>query len=373
MILSCDVGSLPPRIDADVIRRGAKASKTVLSLLKSGDKSDPSKAFEDEVVGAFIDKLRAGIDIPNYPQFRDMNEMFFDLLRGPEKTSAGYLSTGGVRAESGASVPEVDALRGNASKIADSAGLDEFRLKVCVTGPYTLASFFQHRDAGLFDDLGRALAEIASKSMFKSKRGGVSLLFIDEPVLGFMNDPLLDYGSPARESLRRAWENICMVASSMNVRTGIHLHDTSDNLFWEVEHLNIVESHVNDPLYTSESTKSQLKKRDKFLKASIAATIFDDLIAGKIMETEKDANVQQRVGEKWSEIRRGLVDPLTFLEDSELMSKRLQRIIKSFGAEYVQYAGPECGLMSHPGYDCAMEYLRRVGDTVRKFNVERSS
>jgi len=73
-----------------------------------------------------------------------------------------------------------------------------------VTGPYTLASFFQGKNARLFEELGHGLAEIVSQSVYDSRHSGVALVCIDEPVIGFLNDPLLDYGSEGRESLRAA-------------------------------------------------------------------------------------------------------------------------------------------------------------------------
>ena len=372
MIATYDVGSLPLRIEASILRSGAKASQTLLPLLRASGEDDAFRLFEEEVVEAFADKVRAGIDVPNYPQFRDMNDMFFELIRGIEKTEAGYITLRTPSARPGASIPEVDTLRRNASKIRDLTGADKVRVKVCVTGPYTLASFFESKDAGLFEDLGRAVADIASRTMFDTRHAEVSFLCIDEPVFGFLNDPLLDYGSDGRDTLRKAWDGIYREATSKGVETGIHLHDTSDDLFWEVEHLNVVESHLDDPLYTSKGTGERLEETDKQLKASICGTIFDNLIVEKLRREGASGDLQQRVGETWSEIKRGRVDPYTFLEDPKMLHKRLKKLVDRFGFERVPYAGPECGLRSFPTYDCAMECLRRVSKTADTFNAEVS-
>lgn len=368
-MISSDVGSLPPRINSAILWSGARASQTLLPLLHERGGEDDFRLFEEEIVEVFADKLRAGIDIPNYPQFRDMNEMFLELIRGIEKTEAGYVTLHVPTARPGSSIPEVDALRRNASKIRDITGADRIRIKVCVTGPYTLASFFQGKDARLFEDLGRAVAEVASRSLFDTRNAEVSLLYIDEPVIGFLNDPLLDYGSAGRDALRRAWDGICREAKSREIETGIHLHDTSDDLFWEVDHLNIVESHVDDPLYTSEATRRRLEETDKRLKASITVTIFDRLIAEKLRREDSGGDLQQRVGEMWSEIRRGRVDPYAFLEDLDLLRRRLRRVVDRFGPERVAYVGPECGLRSFPTYDCALECLRRVSDAADMYDA----
>jgi len=369
MITTYDVGSLPPRIDASIIWSGARASQTLLPLLQASGEEDAFKLFEEEVVGAFSDKLQAGIDIPNYPQFRDMNEMFFELIRGIEKSEAGYIALRSPSAKQGASIPEVDALRRNASKIRDLTGGDRVRVKACITGPYTLASFFGSKDARLFEDLGRAVSDIASRTLFDTRHAEVSFLCVDEPVFGFLNDPLLDYGSDGRDALRKAWDGICREATSKGVETGIHLHDTSDDLFWDVEHLNVVESHVDDPLYASDATKRRLEETDKLLKASISITIFDNLIAEKLRREGARGDLQQRVGEIWTEIRSGSVDPYTFLEDVELLLRRLGKLVDRFGIERITYAGPECGLRSFPTHECAMECLRRISEATETFNA----
>jgi len=374
MITTYDVGSMPLRIGEDIIWRGARASQTLLPLLKSGTGSEDLHTFEEEVIGAFVDKLRAGIDTPNYPQLRDMNEMFFDLIRGVEKGTGGHVAVRPPTAKPGASIPEVDILKRNASKISDLVEGEPFNLKVCVTGPYTLASFFRIRDAKLLRDLGRAVAEIAGRSLFEARKARVAMLFMDEPVLGFLNDPLLDFGSEGRAALLEAWDGICRVASARGVETGIHLHETSDQLFWDVEHLNVVESHVDDPLYTSDAVKARLDETDKRLKASICTTIFDDLIAERLKAEhgEGEGETQQRVGETWSEIRRGLVDPFTFLEDQKLILSRLRLVVARFGTDRVPYAGTECGLSSFPTYECAIECLRRADKAVKKYNSTSS-
>jgi len=367
MITTYDVGSLPLRIGSSAIWSGARTSQTLLPLLKISEEDDSFRLFEEEVVEAFTDKLRAGVDIPNYPQFRDMNEMFFDLIRGIEKSEAGYIALGTPSAKPGTTIPEVDALRRHASEIKDHTDADKVRIKVCVTGPYTLASFFVSKDASLFEDLGSAISDIASRTLFDTKHAEVSFLCIDEPVFGFLNDPLLDYGSNSRETLRRTWDGICREATSRGVEAGIHLHDTSDDLFWEVDRLNVVESHVVDPIYSSDTTKERLKETDKQLKASIGITIFDNLIAEKLRGEGESGDLQQRVGETWTEIRRGIADPYTFLESVDLLNRRLDNLIERFGLERVPYTGPECGLMSFPTYESAMECLKRISETAKKF------
>ncbi|RJS88740.1 hypothetical protein CW700_06925, partial [Candidatus Bathyarchaeota archaeon] len=87
MIESYDVGSLPINGDVEVLRRGAAIYGSILRFLRGPEDAEvrSSKTFEERVLRSFLDKLRAGVDIPNYPQFRDMNLMFLEMLEGIER------------------------------------------------------------------------------------------------------------------------------------------------------------------------------------------------------------------------------------------------------------------------------------------------
>ena len=366
MLETYDIGSLPMRVDESLIYEGARKQGSLLSLVQAAD--DSSKAFEEEVVSATVDKLKAGLTLPNYAQFRDMNEMFFELLRGYEKGEAGLVALREVTARPGASIPEVDVIKENASRIVDEAGIERLRLKICVTGPYTLASFFQAKNASLLRELGGSLAEIVSESTFSNRKGEVAMVCIDEPVLGFLNDPLLDYGSEGREALKDAWEEVCSASKAGGAETSIHLHDTSDDLFWEVESLGLVQAHIGDPLYEQDATSRRLEETGKRLKASIFHNQFDDLIEASLRAEGVREDVEQRVGDTWTKIRRGGLDPMGFLEPVDVGLARLRRVVDRFGVENIPMVGPECGLGGWPSHETAMECLRRTAEATKLFS-----
>jgi len=312
-------------------------------------------------VGGLIDKLRAGLDIPNFPQFRDMNEMFLKLLRDLRREGETYFSHG-ISARPGSSIPEVEVIKRHISLILDEAGIDYLRLKLCVTGPYTLSLQFRYRDGELMEELAGALSDIVKASVFRVRRGETTLLAVDEPAFALLDDPLLDQGSEGRESLLRAWERLFASASSRGLETILHLHDTSDTLYLEDDHLDIVESHVDDPLYRDERMMSRVLEAGKRVKASISRSDFDALISQRLNIPVGSEEAPRRIGEIWSEMRRGRLRAVDFLEDVELMERRLRFIVERFGVENVPYAGSECGLKGFPDCDSALEVLRRISE-----------
>ncbi|MBN1785343.1 MAG: hypothetical protein JW815_06365 [Candidatus Bathyarchaeota archaeon] len=363
-IKTSDSGSLPNVGSSELFLEGA-------NRFSLNQKDELAEQFEKQVVESFLDKIRVGIEVPNYPQFRDMNEMFLSMMEGIEKISGGYLETAlpslnPIRSR----IAEVFALERNAQTIQEHAG-QPFEVRVCVTGPYTLASFFSYRDEGIFSRLGNVIAELLEQNLFSNKHAKTSLVSVDEPSFGLMDDPLTDFGSSGRENLLNSWETIFRKIKAKKAQTMIHLHSTSNSLFWEADYLDVIDSHVDDPLVTMKTTGERLESRDKFLKASITINDFDKLIKEKItadsQEKLAEPDLNERVADAWTDIKHKRLNPDSFLETVDTMKRRLANVVGHFGTERVLYAGPECGLKGYPTYETAMECLRRVSVAVNSY------
>ena len=364
MINSCDSGSFPFIGDFAKFLEGAKH----ISLHQTDESAE---YFEKKVVENFLDKIRVNIDVPNYPQFRDMNKMFLSMMDGIEKIDAGYFETKIPYLKTDEKqVPEIVAIEKNSQRIQEKKG-EPFEVRVCVTGPYTLASFFPYRDARIFSRLGNIISQILENNLFSNKYGKTSLVSVDEPIFGLLDDPLIDFGSEGRENLRRAWETIFHKVKSKNAQTMIHLHSTTNELFWDIESLEIIDSHVDDPLQEMKKTREMLESRDKFLKASLTVNDFDKLILQRIVANSREklseSDTNEKIAEAWTDINHGRIDPEVFLESIATMRNRLVRVVDRFGVERIPYAGPECGLKGYPTYDNALECLKRVSSATEGF------
>jgi 5-methyltetrahydropteroyltriglutamate--homocysteine methyltransferase len=362
MIRSCDVGSLPFVGDSKKFVEGASR----FSLYPADESCE---FFEKKVLEGLLDKIRVGIDVPNYPQFRDMNEMFLSMIDGIERIKGGYLETKIPSVKTAkSSIPEVMVIEKHSQTIQEKKGA-AFEIRICVTGPYTLSSFFPYKREDIFLRLGNVISQIVENSIFNNKYGRVSLVSVDEPVFGLQDDALIDFGSEGRENLQRAWESIFHKAKSKNAQTVIHLHSTVDELFWDIDSLEIIESHVDDPIHQRKNTKEKLESRDKFLKASVAVNDFDTLIKKRIatdsLEKLTESDLNERIADTWTDIKHGRINPELFLESVDLMKSRLVKVAERFGVERVLYAGPECGLKGYPTYETAIECLRRASSAIK--------
>jgi 5-methyltetrahydropteroyltriglutamate--homocysteine methyltransferase len=364
MTRSCDVGSLPLIGDSKKFVEGASRFS-----LYSADES--AEFFEKKVLEGLLDKIRVGIDVPNFPQFRDMSEMFLSMMDGIERIDGGYLETMIPSLKTDKScIPEVTVIKKHSQMIQETKGA-AFEVRICVTGPYTLSSFFPYKREDTFIRLGNVISQIVENSIFNDKHGRVSLVSVDEPVFGLQDDSLIDFGSEGRENLQRAWESIFHKIKSKKAQTLIHLHSTVDELFWDIESLEIIESHVDDPINQRKNTKEKLESTDKFLKASVAVNDFDALIKKGIVadspEKLAESDLNERIADAWTDIKHGLINPEIFLESVELMKSRLVKLVERFGVERVLYVGPECGLKGYPTYETALECLRRVSSALKSF------
>ena len=365
MTRSCDVGSLPFVGDSKKFVEGAGRFS-----LYSADES--AEFFEKKVLEGLLDKIRVGIDVPNFPQFRDMNEMFLSMMDGVERIKGGYLETKIPSVKTNrTSIPEVMVIEKHSQRIQEKKGA-AFEVRICVTGPYTLSSFFPYRNKSIFIRLGNVISQIVENSIFNDKHGRVSLVSVDEPVFGLQDDALIDFGSEGRENLRRAWESIFHKLKSKNVQTLMHLHSTVDELFWDIDSLEIIDSHVDDPIHQMKNTKEKLESTDKFLKASVAVNDFDLLIkewivAGSPDKKLSESDLNMGIANVWTDIKHGRINPEIFLESVDLMKSRLVKMVERFGVERILYVGPECGLKGYPTYETALECLRRVSSTLESF------
>jgi methionine synthase II (cobalamin-independent) len=344
-------------------------------MLKTYDVgSTPVNPNSNSGMDIFIDKIRAGVDFPKYGQTRSMIDMFLDSMDGIRKVGSNYELEGPISiSPEKAKIEEVKEIEKNSKLIYEKIG-KPFNMGICVTGPNDLviASFPKARGAyrnWLFQEFGDAISKIVENNIFSNKEGRVSMVDIDEASFGTFDDPEVSFGSEGREYLLKSWESISRKAKSKNVEVGMHLHSTVDKLPWEVKSLKTIGSHVNDKfLYEGQETKKLLEKEDKFLKASITKTIFDDMVGDELRNSGVDeSSIGQRMADIWTSINNGKINPMQYVESPETMEKRLDKIVKRFGEERVPYAGPECGFKSFPTYESAIKCLERVSQVVHSY------
>jgi 5-methyltetrahydropteroyltriglutamate--homocysteine methyltransferase len=289
-----------------------------------------------------LQKISAGVEVPTYPQFRDMNRMFLDLIEDPEMCEAPYL----IRKDAAEifELREMDAL----GKEMDR----RLALRVCVTGPVELylATFGATEYSDLLYSIAESVARFLEASM-KYKNFDVVIASIDEPSLGISPSILFE-----EDEILGALE----VASCpcTDIECEVHLHSP---LFAEacckVPGINIigVESAAN-PDYLRLIDRSLLEETGSFLRVGIART--DILSMAAKLSDKMGINL-------WTDPEL-LEREILGMESAEVMEQRLIQAYRLFG-DRIRCAGPDCGLGSWPSQEMARKLLVNCGKAIASF------
>jgi 5-methyltetrahydropteroyltriglutamate--homocysteine methyltransferase len=292
--------------------------------------------YLDLVRDVLAQKRRAGVQIPTYPQFRDMIRMFMDEIENPDNAESPYL----IKREN-AKIMELDAV---------SAGQD---VRVCVTGPVELyvSVFGATRYTDILNYLAESVARFLAEARAEKK---MSVASLDEPSLG-LNSNIIFSDDEIQQALQIA------SAPCRGMDCEIHLHSP---LYAEVSArvagINIVGiESASHPDYLQLIDRRVLEETDSFLRAGIARTDILSLSAG----------LNEMLGTNlWDDIPR-LEREIFKAESPEIMRKRLDRAYLQFG-DRLKATGPDCGLGSWPSQDMAGRLLANCAAAVRSFRQD---
>jgi 5-methyltetrahydropteroyltriglutamate--homocysteine methyltransferase len=313
-------------------------------------------AFEEEkgeisgIIGsAFLQKLKAGVAVPTYPQFQDMNKQFLSIFNDPECTDGPF----SVKPEC-ARIAELVVLEDAARQYREQTSCIP-DVRVCVTGPLEL--YLQQFGSASYPDILNLMASsinlFIKKAIEDAKNFRVRTISIDEPSLGI--NPEVSFENAA---LTEAFELAGGYARERGLDVEIHLHSP---LYYEVachtRSINVigVESAAN-PGYLELVDREMLEETDSYLRAGIARTDVFNLVAG--LNETYGTNA-------WKD--PGLLAKLvTDLETPEVIGARLRDVYDRFG-DRLLYVGPDCGLGSWPTQELAGQLLANVAAALDGF------
>ncbi|MCL7476218.1 MAG: methionine synthase [Methanosarcinales archaeon] len=333
-----DIGSypLPSGISREWITQAVASRK------------EDGRLFET-IAHSMQQKIDAGVEVPTYPQFQDMNRQFLNIINDPKRTEEPLL----VR-ESDAKILEMEAITALAGEYRARHG-EALKVRVCTTGPVEL---YQHEFGGTsYSDVLLTMA----KSIDRFLRNAINCsgdlevvtVSIDEPSVG-INPQIMH----TDEDIIKALSIAGQTAKNSGIDAEIHLHSPLNyKLVCEVPSINIigVESAAN-PSYLELIDRQDLTTSDTFLRVGIARTDIFGLTA--TLNEKYNTNV-------WKEPDR-IKEVVTRMETPEVIAGRLSGIYGKFG-DSIRYAGPDCGLGSWPTQDMARQLLNNTAKGMELF------
>lgn len=283
-------------------------------------------------------KSLAGVEVPTYPQFRDMIRMFMDDIENPALAESPYL----IKKEH-ARIQELDAVP--AAK----------QVRVCVTGPLELyvSAFGATHYPDILNNLARSVARFLKAAL---ECGKMSVASLDEPSLGLNSSIIF-----SEDEILQALE--CASKPCQGMDCEVHLHSPLyAELCARVPGINIVgiESAAH-PDYLQLIDRRTLEETDTFLRAGIART---DILS-------MTASLNEQLGiNLWQDMPR-LEREILEMESPRVMRKRLDRANAKFG-DRLRATGPDCGLGSWPSQDLAGKMLANCAAAVKSFRQDNS-
>ncbi|HOC66529.1 MAG TPA: 5-methyltetrahydropteroyltriglutamate--homocysteine methyltransferase, partial [Methanothrix soehngenii] len=153
-----------------------------------------------QLVGQVLaEKISAGVEIPTYPQLRDMIRMFMDPIKDPKMTESPFL----IRREE-AKIMELEAVPPGQ------------KVRVCVTGPVEL--YISAFGATGYTDILYTLAESVSRFLeWAKEEGKMAIASLDEPSLGLNSNIIF-----SEEEIQEALEIASRPCRGMHCE--VHLH-----------------------------------------------------------------------------------------------------------------------------------------------------
>ncbi len=282
-----------------------------------------SKEYEEIVQRAFLMKVKAGVECPNYPQFQDMVEQFMRVIRNYQEDA--YLV---MKRE--ARIVELEYVE----------RIEADSVRVCVTGPFEL--YVKELGTVIYDDILENLAKSVARFVENAlKYPNVECVSIDEPSLG-LNPDL----QPSDEQIRMAFEHL-----DFDVDVQIHLHSP---VFYEklldVDTIDVigVES-AKDPNALNIINPEELESHEKRIRVGVARSDIDGIVA----------EFNERHGVNAWESDEMIIRAIDEVESPEVIRDRIQRAYERFG-DLIAYVGPDCGLFSFPFQEAAVRLLENV-------------
>ncbi|MDI6885391.1 MAG: methionine synthase [archaeon] len=337
-----DIGSypLPEGITKEWIKEAFTAVET------PSYKSKLYKVIQD----AMWQKLNAGVEIPNYPQFQNMLTQFSEPIMDGKRTEAPLLIK-----EEEARISELNALEELAEEYKEQKG-EKLKLRICVTGPIELyyKLFTPPVYIDVLSNLAKSIGRFVKHAVEEARNYEVVCASIDEPSMGL--DPRIE-----EEGIITALELASEYAYRKGIDTQIHLHSP---IFYEivcqVEGIKVigVESAAHPSLLTL-IDKTQLEGYDKFLRIGVSRT---DILS---MAAEYDELHHTNAFRD-----KGVLETIVMEYNSpDKVNKRLEKAYSLFG-ERIKYAGPDCGLGPFPDQELAFMVLKNTSEGIKAFYTD---
>ena len=342
-IIFIDEGSLPT--PEGITREWVKAA---------AENRDEDEKLFSIIRQAFRGKIDVGVQVPTYPQFRDMIGQFLDIIKEEKNCSEPY-----VLKEEKAKILELEIIDEVAKQYKKETG-KTLEVRVCIAGPTDL--YFQAFGATAYVDLYQILArdvEKFIKQAFKTaKNFKIKVIALDEISLG-LNDKIQFSDAEITSALTTA----STYARQQGADMEIHVYSPLKYKLVCETPINVIGfEYAGTPSYLELLDEKVLEDSDTYVGVGIARTDIFSLVS--LINEKYGVNA-------WKE-KEYLQKVVSELETPEVMKMRLKTAYSVLG-ERIKYANPDCGLAFWPDQNLAFKLLENTANAINEFNAENKN
>ncbi len=341
MILSDDIGSFP--LPNGISRNEISLIAEKFISKEISKESESFIKFSNVVQDAMLKKVFANIDVPTYPQFRDMIASFYNLMAQFQSDEPFVID------DEHAIIPELLVLSDDKFKEKlENFGIECINLRVCVTGPvdlYLNKIGFQI-DGEILLNFAKSVGKFIKNAIIDKKFIKTTVIAIDEPSVGLNSNMIA-----SDDDLINGWNMAIDAAKKNNIDTEIHLHSVNKVDTVLKSYIDVIDADVENLKDRYSLQKKDLERYDKFIRVGIAnSNVFDIVEDYKRMD-----NIDLWQTKNYAQLFE--------VETQKVISERLNKAYKIYG-ERIKYAGPTCGLGSWPTQETASKLLQYSSNAV---------
>jgi len=295
--------------------------------------------FVKPIEQGFLFKLRAGVEVVNYPQHMDIYSQF---LKPMEEYSEGP----DLIEKSKALIPEVKVIENLAKKEFEKTQ-KPIELKLCITGPIDL--YVKKHGYSLYKDMAlnfsRSIKRFLQNSIINNKYLRTTVVSIDEPSFGFV-----DIMGVSDEDLIDIFDKS---VEGLDVISQIHLHSLNRaDIPLQSDNIDCLTcEYASDK--SNKIPKKDLDSYDKSIRVGITRTRIDNII-GEAIEN----------GRTWEDLKT-IEGTLSLIDDKETIKKTLVEALDHYG-DRLMFTGPDCGVKGWSPPEVAYELLKRTHSAIQE-------
>ncbi|MFX1274017.1 MAG: hypothetical protein ACFFBP_08450 [Promethearchaeota archaeon] len=336
-----DVGSfpLPNNIDREAFKQFYwTAYKGLVNKSDIFGHRGINNYFIQPFLNSFKLKLKAGVEIINFPQQMDIYNQFL-------KPISDYEIEPGLISPDKAYILEMIVLSNYAREYYETEK-KPLEVKMCITGPLEL--YLKNHGFTIYVDMAlnyaRSINSYLKNSIINNEYIKTPLISIDEPSLGYV-----DMANVSNDEIIQIFDKSL---EGINSTSQIHLHTLNlASVALQTSNIDVLTcEYASDK--TNKIPKKELDQYDKFMRVGITRTNINSIMAEALDSGMDYDKINTYEG------------TMSLIDSEERIEKNLKDALNHYG-DRLKYVGPDCGVASWAPPQIAFELLSRTGKVIQ--------